>query len=202
MKASRFLSNLLINKIKICEFSRLHAIWGLSLALLCTGCGFQLRDNADLPPQMVKTQMVIDNEYSALARRVKVMLEQGGVQFVDGADASAILEIPVNRVVTEVLTIGDNARVREYRISHTVQFRLLDADGQELLGMQTLRQSREISFDEQKILAASREQEYLKNDLKARGKYEAFQKRLERWADTSWQFRVLVYLNLHRLFGT
>jgi LPS-assembly lipoprotein len=139
MKASRFLSNLLINKIKICEFSRLHAIWGLSLALL--------------------------NEYSALARRVKVMLEQGGVQFVDGADASAILEIPVNRVVTEVLTIGDNARVREYRISHTVQFRLLDADGQELLGMQTLRQSREISFDEQKILAASREQEYLKNDL-------------------------------------
>lgn len=165
MKTSRFLSNLLINKIKIPEFGRLHAIWGLSLALLCTGCGFQLRDNADLPPQMVKTQMVIDNEYSALARRVKVMLEQGGVQFVDGADASAILEIPVNRVVTEVLTIGDNARVREYRISHTVQFRLLDADGQELLGMQTLRQSREISFDEQKILAASREQEYLKDDL-------------------------------------
>ena len=31
--------------------------------------------------------------------------------------------------------------------------------------MQTLRQSREVSFDEQKILASSREQEYLKQDL-------------------------------------
>ena len=31
--------------------------------------------------------------------------------------------------------------------------------------MQTLRQAREISFDEQKILASSREQEYLKEDL-------------------------------------
>jgi hypothetical protein len=31
-----------------------------------------------------------------------------------------------------------------------------------------LRQSREISFDEQKILASSREQEYLKEDLPKR----------------------------------
>ena len=66
---------------------------------------------------------------------------------------------------TDVLTIADNARVREYRVSHTVQFRLTDAAGRELMALQTLRQAREISFDEQKILASSREQEYLKKDL-------------------------------------
>jgi LPS-assembly lipoprotein len=137
----------------------------LSLALLCTGCGFQLREDADLPPQMARTQMVIDDEYSLLARRVRVMLEQSGVQFVGGDQATAILEIPVNKVVTDVLTIGDNARVREYRISHTVRFRLLDAGGAELLGWQNLRQAREISFDEQRILAGSREQEYLEKEL-------------------------------------
>jgi LPS-assembly lipoprotein len=137
----------------------------LSLALLCTGCGFQLREDADLPPQMARTQMVIDDEYSLLARRVRVMLEQSGVQFVGGDQATAILEIPVNKVVTDVLTIGDNARVREYRISHTVRFRLLAADGSELLGWQNLRQAREISFNEQRILAGSREQEYLEKEL-------------------------------------
>jgi len=137
----------------------------LSLSLLATGCGFQLRDNVELPPQMAKTQMVIGDEYSTLARRVKVMLEQSGVQFVNGAEATAILEIPVNNVVTDVLTIGDNARVREYRISHTVRFRLLDAQGHELVGWQNMRQAREVSFDEQRILAASREQEYLKEEL-------------------------------------
>ncbi len=109
--------------------------------------------------------MVVDDENSALARRVRVMLEQNGVKFVGGDEATAILEIPTNRVVTEVLTIGDNARVKEYRITHTVSFRLTDAEGQEILALQTLRQAREISFDEQKILAASREQEYLKQDL-------------------------------------
>jgi len=137
----------------------------LSLALLLTGCGFQLRDNVELPAQMAKTQMVVGDEYSMLARRVRVMLEQNGVQFVGGNEASAILEIPVNNVVTDVLTIGDNARVREYRISHTVRFRLLDAQGQELVGWQNMRQAREVSFDEQRILAGSREQEYLEKEL-------------------------------------
>ena len=93
------------------------------------------------------------------------MLEQSGVQFVNGNEASAVLEIPVNNVVTDVLTIGDNARVREYRISHTVRFRLLDAQGQVLLGWQNIRQAREVSFDEQRILAGSREQEYLEKEL-------------------------------------
>ena len=137
----------------------------LGLALLCTGCGFQIRNNVELPPQMAKTQMVVDDEYSTLARRVRVMLEQSGVEFVNGNEASAILEIPVNNVVTDVLTIGDNARVREYRITHTLRFRLLDAQGQVLVGWQNMRQAREVSFDEQRILAGSREQEYLEKEL-------------------------------------
>jgi LPS-assembly lipoprotein len=137
----------------------------LSLVMLCSACGYQLRTDAQLPSQMDKTQMVIENEYSDLARQVKTMLEQSGVQFVGGDQASAILEIPINRVSTDVLTIGNNARVREYRISHTLRFRLLDAQGTELLGWQNLRQAREISFNEQRILAGSREQEYLEKEL-------------------------------------
>jgi len=142
-----------------------NALLITSLAVLLGGCGFQLRDKADLPPEMALTQMVVDDPYSPLARRVQTMLEQSGVKLVSASQATAILEIPVNESITSVLTIADNARVREYRVSHVVQFRLIDAGGAELLTMQTLRQSREISFDEQKILATSREQEYLKEDL-------------------------------------
>lgn len=145
---------------------RTGTLFALMLVLLSLGaCGFQLRGDADLPPEMSMTQMVVADEYSTLARRVRIMLEQNGVKFVNGKEATAVLEIPTNRVVTEVLTIGDNARVKEYRIIHTVQFRLTTPGGQELMSLQTLRQAREISFDEQKILAASREQEYLKEDL-------------------------------------
>lgn len=135
------------------------------LSLLLGGCGFQLRGKAQLPPEMQQTRLIIDDEYSVLARRVRVLLEQAGVQIVAAGAETAILEIPQNEVLTEVLTIGDNARVREYRISHTVRFRLVAPDGSELVPLQTIRQSREISFDEQQILAVSREQEYVKQDL-------------------------------------
>ena len=42
------------------------------VVLLCTllcGCGFQLRDSADLPPQMAMTHLIIEDEYSTLGRR-------------------------------------------------------------------------------------------------------------------------------------
>jgi LPS-assembly lipoprotein len=135
------------------------------LVLTLTGCGFELRGQAQLPPEMKQTRLVIDDQYSIFARRVRVLLEQSGVQFVAASEATAVLEIPQNDVVTEVLTIGDNARVREYRISHTVRFRVIAKDGHEIVPMQTISQTREISFDEQQILAVSREQEYVKQDL-------------------------------------
>ena len=52
----------------------------LACALLLAGCGFQVRDAARLPPEMGSTQLVIDDEYSQLARRVRLMLEQSGVR--------------------------------------------------------------------------------------------------------------------------
>ena len=133
--------------------------------LLSSGCGYHLRGEANLPPEMQKTRLIINDEYSTLARRLRVTLERSGVEFVAADQATAILEVPQNQIVTEVLTIADNARVREYRVTATVKFRLTDTRGQELIGWQTLRQSREISFDEQRILASSREQEYLREDL-------------------------------------
>jgi len=142
-----------------------RAVTIVGLCVMLSACGFQLREKAELPPEMQQTQLVISDEYSQLGRRVRVQLEQAGVKFVGQDRATAVLEIPKNEVLTEVLSIGDNARVREYRITHTVQFRLTDPQGKELVPLQTIRQSREISFDEQQILAVSREQEYVKEDL-------------------------------------
>lgn len=142
-----------------------RAAVALTLTLAMTACGFQLRDAAELPPEMARTHLQIQSEYSTLARRLRVLLTQSGVELVGPGEALAILEVPVNQVVTDVLTIGDNARVREYRISHRVEFRLLDSAGTVLVPIQTLHQTREISFDEQEILGSSREQEYLQQDL-------------------------------------
>jgi LPS-assembly lipoprotein len=133
----------------------------LSLA----GCGFQLQAEAELPPEMATTWVDTADPYSQFVRRLSILLEQNGVRVVDQGQATAVLEIPVNQVRKDILTIGDTARVREFRIEHEVHFRLRDASGAELLPEQRLLRSRVISFDEQDILAATREEEFLREEL-------------------------------------
>jgi LPS-assembly lipoprotein len=132
---------------------------------LVTACGFQLQSSAELPAEMQRTRLEVLSPNSEFARRLEVHLEQGGVKVVTVLDDAAILEVPVNSVRKEIQSIGDNARVREFLIRHTVKFRLLDSEGTEMIPLQTLEQSRVYSFTQQDILAAEREDEFLRNDL-------------------------------------
>jgi len=130
-----------------------------------TGCGFHLQSRVELPAEMAQVRIAIQSPYGEFARRVESLLEQNGAKIVNSADHAALLEVPVNRVRKEIQSIGDNARVREYLIRHTIQFRLLDPDGKELIPLQTFELSRVYSFNKQDILAAEREDEFLRNEL-------------------------------------
>lgn len=136
-----------------------------AFGIFLTACGFHMQGDTALPSAMDRTSVQIQNPYSGFARQLMVFLEQGGTSVVETAQATAILEVPVNEVRKEILTIGDNARVREYRLHHRVQFRLVDANGEVLIPEHTFEQSRVISFDEQDILAAAQEEEFLLKNM-------------------------------------
>lgn len=134
-------------------------------ALLLSACGFRLQGQAELPAQMSTTVIETSDPYSHFVRRLTILLEQNGARVVDQGTSAARLEIPLNQFRKEILSIGDTARVREYKFSHQVRFRLVAADGTVLVPEQSLQQSRVISFDEQDILAAIKEEEYLREEL-------------------------------------
>jgi LPS-assembly lipoprotein len=145
---------------------RLHRLLLLFLSLqLVTGCGFQLQSRSELPPEMQRTRLEMGSPYSEFARRLETHLEQNGAKVVVALEGAAILEVPMDRVRREIQSIGDNARVREFLIRHTVEFRLLDAEGNEMIPLQTFEQSRVYSFNSRDILAAERENEFLRSDL-------------------------------------
>jgi len=137
----------------------------LAVLVALNACGFHLQSRPELPPEMQRTRLEIQDPYSQFARRLETHLEQSGINVVTTPDGAAVLEVPLNETRKEIQSIGDNARVREFLIRHTVQFRLLAADGTELIPMQSFEQSRIYSFNEQDILAAEREDEFLRNDL-------------------------------------
>jgi len=142
-----------------------RSVFVLAVTMLLAGCGFHLQARPELPPQMQRTLLEVQDPYSQFARRLQSHLEQSGVNVVTSPEGAAVLEVPFNEQRKEIQSIGDNARVREYLVRHTVQFRLLSSDGAELIPLQTFEQSRIYSFNEQDILAAEREDEFLRNDL-------------------------------------
>jgi len=145
---------------------KLNRLLGLMAVLaLLSACGFHLQSKLDFPKEMQKTILEVQDPYGQFAQRLETHLEQNGVNVVTTPDGAAVLEVPLNTTRKEIQSIGDNARVREYLLRHTVQFRLLSSDGTELIPMQTYEQFRVYSFNEQNILSAEREDEYLRNDL-------------------------------------
>jgi LPS-assembly lipoprotein len=137
----------------------------LAAMVLVSACGFQVQTRAELPPEMQRTRLEVQSPDSEFARRLEVHLEQNGVEVVTALGDAAVLEVPLNRTRKEIQSIGDNARVREFLVRHTVQFRLLDSEGKEMIPLQTFEQSRIYKFNEQDILAAERENEFLRDDL-------------------------------------
>jgi LPS-assembly lipoprotein len=135
------------------------------LPLLMAGCGFHLPQEGQLPTEMSRVQLDLQDPYSDYGRRLAILLEQGGSAVVEDDSALSVLQVPQNRVRKEILTIGDNARVREYRLRHTITFSLIDVSGRVLVPKQTLEQSRVISFDEQDILGAAQEDEQLRREM-------------------------------------
>ena len=136
------------------------------VAVSFAACGFQLRNSAGMAESIQPVQLRITESSGTFSRGLRRSLERSGVAITENtAKAASILDIPVNQVRRDILSIGDNARVREFRIRHVVQFRLLDSQENELIPLQTLELYRDLSFDETEILASSREQEFVTKDL-------------------------------------
>lgn len=139
----------------------------LILTIALTACGFQLRGEARLPAVMSETWLNTPDDNSAFARELALILRANGVSVSSQQrEGAAELRILSQRVRRDALTISGRARVREFVLGFEVDFELLDASGEVLIARETLRMSRDYSFDEQEILAATREEEFLRDEMR------------------------------------
>ena len=138
----------------------------LACALLA-GCGFHLRDQAGLPTAMDQTYLQMDDPRGELARALRVTLTGNGAQITRERDeATAILSVPMNRLTKQVLSVGTNARAREFELIYVVTFELTGADGKTIMPLQRLELRRDYTFDEQQVLGTTGEEALLRRDLR------------------------------------
>jgi LPS-assembly lipoprotein len=132
-----------------------------------SGCGFQLRQSADLP---FKSLFLILPRQSALGTDLRRNLaSQANLKvFTEGPDmANSEVVLDVMSEVRERVVVGLNAsgQVRELQLRLKVKFRLRTPQGQNLIPEVELQQQRDLSFLESAALSKDIEENMMYRDM-------------------------------------
>ncbi|MBI5462248.1 MAG: hypothetical protein HY941_08705 [Gammaproteobacteria bacterium] len=136
-------------------------------ALLLTACGFHLRGDVKLAAVLNKVYIEGNDPYDPLVRELTRSLTTTGAAVVaESKDATAVLQILKNSGSRRVLSVSSAGKVREYELYQTLEFKVRDAAGRELLAPQRLELTRDYLFDKEDVLGKSSEEEMLRRDMR------------------------------------
>ena len=145
------------------------AVRSLLIVLLTAtlaACGFHLRGSAgsDLPYASM---------YIALPEtaEVRVWLER----YLRGSTNTTVSDDAKTATVTfqqlsdsrdkSILSIDARGRVREYRLQMRYRFRLVDAQGREIVAPQEISMNRDMTYDDSQVLSKNMEENLLWRDM-------------------------------------
>jgi len=142
----------------------------LALALTLSACGFHLRGDGGHYTLPFPTMYIGLPKTAPLAVDLKRNIRaNGGTEVVDDpklADASILVLTDPDKTRTKtILSLNGNGRVRQYLLIYSLQFKVVDREGAELLGPTLLSLNRPIDFDETELLAKEREEALLYKDM-------------------------------------
>jgi len=146
-------------------------LWGVSPLLLAltmiSGCGFHLRGQADLPPELARTHIVGVSPHSEFAANLRQQLRANGVQIVEAEQSTATLRITRKDGGRRVLAVDQNGKVLEFELYSVIAFEVTGQDKAILLKNQTISLSRAFLFDVNDVLGKAAEAELLREDMQA-----------------------------------
>jgi len=135
----------------------------LLVVLALAGCGFQLRGTANLPFETI----VIPGAGGGIALDLKRNIQSGtNAKVVDDPKAAqAVLQFLEEARLKEILSLAATGRVREYRLVYRVGFRVHDGKGGDFVAQNTIRLTRDVTFNDSDILAKESEEGLLFRDM-------------------------------------
>ena len=137
----------------------------LASVFVLAGCGFHLRGQVAMPFKTIyiKTETPGTPFINSLRRK----LEINNVVVAESAEeANVILDIVNENSSKQVLSLGADGRVNEFRLSFHVSLRAYDLKQHEWIPAEELVQVRDLSFDDTQILAKEAEEVQLQRSMR------------------------------------
>ncbi len=138
-----------------------------AVAASLSACGFQLRGSDGQYNMPFKSIYLAFPETSSLGTALKRNLRGGDqVEVVsDPLKAEARFEVLSESRGKQILSLNSQGRVREYLLTYTLMFRLVDAKGGQLLGPTEISLKRPLAYNETQVLAKESEEALLYRDM-------------------------------------
>ncbi len=128
-------------------------------ALFLTGCGFHLRGDMPIPPELATLYLKTDKPYDPLSKTLHEVFETAGVHFVDSANESpTTLDIVKEQQGANVTNVGTNTTTLQYNLTYSVTYRLLDRNGKLLAGPFTASENSTLMMTSNSMLSGNQTQ--------------------------------------------
>ena len=139
----------------------------LLLSVTVSSCGFHLRGNVELPPEIHSLAIEDTATGSELVPVVKLQLRRNGIKTLESTDqAKLILVIHGESSTRRVLTVSSAGQVQEFQLAFNVNYSIQNvADPSASLLRQELSITRDLRFSVDEVLGKTSEEARLKNDM-------------------------------------
>jgi LPS-assembly lipoprotein len=138
----------------------------LAIVVLLASCGFQLRGSTELP---FRTLWVGFSDASPLGTEFRRYI-RGGTStslVTDPAAAEAKLQVLSEARTKEILSVDGTGQVREYTLYYVFVFKVDDGKGRDYIAPTRITLKRDISVDNNTILAKQAEEDLLYRDMQS-----------------------------------
>lgn len=143
-----------------------HLIQKLTVIIIATavtGCGFQLRDNYQLPAAM-QTVSIEAPAFSEFGQVLERRLSLAGARIESPQQTSLVIEILDDTLDRRTLSLSQSGQVAEYEMIYTVYYQLIEQG--EISALQQVEVYRDYQDDPNFALAKTREREVLVQEMR------------------------------------
>ena len=138
----------------------------LLTVLQLTACGFHLRGQANMPFKTL--YLKAENPGTAFIADLRRNLEANRVQLVNAAEqADVTLDIVFEISDKQILSLGGDGRVNEFRLTYRVSLRAHDLKQQDWIPAEQMELRRDFTYDDAKALAKEAEEALLLQSMRS-----------------------------------
>jgi len=120
-----------------------HLIFSLLLSLVViAGCGFHLKESAQLPASFGPVSVEGVSNSSDLYRSIRNILKGSGIKIVDPDSANNRISVRITRNDRKVLSVDTGGKVSEYELLREIRFSVRNAAGTDIIEEQTISVTR------------------------------------------------------------